>query len=361
MQKKSKTVLVADDDRTLRLMLSKMLEKNGYQVVTADRGEKSLFLALEKDIDAFLIDLNMPGLGGIEICERIRSIARYRITPIICVTSMEEDGNLSEVFAAGATDFINKPVNPVVLEARLKAHLQNVKYYNEMEQTRRYLNRYVSAKTQRMVEAYSLTGLLPSPERHKVCVMFTDVRGFTALSQRVDLEMLFERLSRNLGMQVDSVHAHGGYIDKFGGDGLMAIFDYDNAVERACRCALNIMELTRRNQKLGDKSAFDLGIGLHVGEVLIGNIGSDDHLDYSVIGETVNFASRLCSYAEPMHIDVSKEVVREVESTDLEFDEPRSVRMKGIEEPVAIYHLLCCGKDTEQSQGGKKSIAGYVS
>ena len=358
MQKKTKTVLVADDDRTLRMMLAKMLEKSGYQVVTADRGEKSLFLALEKDIDAFLIDLNMPGLGGIEICERIRSIPRYRITPVICITSMEEEGNLSEVFAAGATDFINKPVNPVVLDARLKAHLQNVRYYNEMEQTRRYLNRYVSTKTQRMVEAYSLTGLLPVPERHKVCVMFTDVRGFTALSQRVDLELLFERLSRNLGMQVDSVHAHGGYIDKFGGDGMMAIFDYDNMVERACHCALNIMDITRRNQKLGDKSAFELGIGLHVGEVLIGNIGSADHLDYSVIGETVNRASRLCNYAEPMRIDVSKEVVDEVKSTGLEFDEPKLVHMKGIEEAVAIYHLLSHGREIEQKQAGEKAFAG---
>jgi class 3 adenylate cyclase len=333
----------------MRLLLSKMLEKSGYQVQTADRGEKSLFLALEKDIDAFLIDLNMPGLGGIEICERIRSIERYRITPIICITSMDEESNLSEVFAAGATDFINKPVNPVVLHARLKAHLQKVRYYNEIEQTRRYLNRYISTKTQRMVEAYSLTGLLPVPERHKVCVMFTDVRGFTSLSRKVDLEMLFERLSKNLGMQVDSVYGHGGYIDKFGGDGLMAIFDNDNMVERACLCALNIMEITRRNQEVGDKSAFELGIGLHVGEVLIGNIGSSEHLDYSVIGETVNLASRLCNYAEPMRIDVSKDIVNEVRSSGLQFDEPKLVNMKGIDDPVAIFHLVRSKKQSEST------------
>ncbi len=339
MSKKSKTVLVAEDDRTTRLVLKKILENEGYNVVEGDRGEKSLFLALEKDIDAFLIDINMPGLSGIEICERIRSIKRYKFTPIICITSMDEEASLEEVFSAGATDFISKPANPVILKARLKAHLQKVRYYNEMEQSRLYSNRYISSKTQRIIEAYSLTGLTPAPERHKVCIMFTDVRGFTSMSQEIDLEILFEGLSKNLGMQVDAVYGFGGYIDKFAGDGLMAIFDGDDMVESACRCGLGIMDTTRRNQVSGDTSAFPLGIGIHVGDVLIGNIGSAEHLDYSVIGEVVNMASRLCSYAEPMHIDVSQDIVMQTADPDLHFDAPKYINMKGIKEPVGIYHL----------------------
>lgn len=257
----------------------------------------------------------------------------------ICITSMEEESNLEEVFSAGATDFIGKPANPIILKARLKAHLQKVRHYNEMEKSRLYLNRYISSKTQRIVEAYSLTGLLPAPERHKVCVMFTDVRGFTSMSQEIDLEILFEGLSKNLGMQVDAVYGCGGYIDKFAGDGLMAIFDDDEMIESACRCALSIMDTTRRNQTSGDTSAFPLGIGIHVGNVLIGNIGSAEHLDYSVIGEAVNMASRLCSYAEPMHIDVSQDIVTQAKDQDLHFDVPKYINMKGIKEPVGIYHL----------------------
>ena len=126
MIKKTKTILIAEDDRTTRLVMKKVLENEGYNVIEGDRGEKSLFLALEKDVDAFLIDINMPGLSGIEICERIRSIARYKFTPIICITSMEEESNLEEVFSAGATDFISKPANPIILKARLKAHLLDV-------------------------------------------------------------------------------------------------------------------------------------------------------------------------------------------------------------------------------------------
>ena len=339
MNKKIKTILVAEDDRTTRTVIKKVLENDGYNVIEGDRGEKSLFLALEKEVDAFLIDINMPGLSGIEICERIRSIERYKFTPIICITSLGEESNLEEVFASGATDFISKPANPIILKARLKAHLNNVKHYNEMEQSRRYMNRYVSSKTQRIVEAYSLTGLLPAPERHTLCIMFTDVRGFTAMSQQVSLEILFEGLSKNLGRQVDAVYGYSGYIDKFAGDGLMAIFEGDEMVENACRCALSIMETTKRNQDVGDRSAFPLGIGIHVGEVLIGNIGSAEHLDYSVIGEAVNMASRLCSYAEPMHIDVSEDIAGLLNAHDLGFDDPKHITMKGIEEPVGIYHL----------------------
>jgi adenylate cyclase len=339
LNKKIKTILVAEDDRTTRSVIKKVLENDGYNVIEGDRGEKSLFLALEKDVDAFLIDINMPGLSGIEICERIRSIDRYKFTPIICITSLGEESNLEEVFASGATDFISKPANPIILKARLKAHLNKVKHFNEMEQSRRYMNRYVSSKTQRIVEAYSLTGLLPAPERHTVCIMFTDVRGFTAMSQQISLEILFEGLSKNLGMQVDAVYGYSGYIDKFAGDGLMAIFEGDEMVENACRCALSIMETTRRNQAVGDRSAFPLGIGIHVGEVLIGNIGSAEHLDYSVIGESVNMASRLCSYAEPMHIDVSEQIAGLLNAHDLGFDDPKYITMKGIEEPVGIYHL----------------------
>jgi len=339
MPARNKTILVTDDDRTTRLLVSRMLENDGYKVELADRGEKTLFIALEKNIDAFLIDLRMPGLNGIEICQRLRSIPRYKMSPIMCITSMEDDSNLREMFAAGATDYIIKPVNPVVLKSRLQAHLQKVEYFFEVERTRRYLNRYLSTKTQRMVEAYSLTGMLPAPERHEVCVMFTDVRGFSSMSREMELDTLFDGLSNFLGMQVSAVYNHGGYIDKFGGDGLMAIFDCENMVENACRCALHINETTMRNQEMGDQSAFPLGIGIHVGEVLTGNIGSSEHLDYSVIGETVNLASRLCSNAEKMKIDVSEAVVRATEGTDLHFGPPKYVNIKGYTEQVPIYQL----------------------
>ncbi len=341
MRKAQTTVLVADDDATTRSVLSKMLENSGYRVLTADRGEKCLFLALEKKIDAFLIDINMPGLSGLEICKRIRSMDRYKVTPIIFITSMEQHSDLSEAFDAGATDFINKPANQIVLNARLRSHLQKVEYFRELEQIRIYSNRYMSTRTRRMVEAYSTTGLRPAPELHDVCIMFTDIRGFTSLSHQIDLETLFEGLSNHLGMQVDKVYKYGGYIDKFGGDGLMAIFDGDDMAIQAGYCALEIIESSMKFMKIANEHDLPVGIGIHYGEVMIGNIGSSEHLDYSAIGETVNIAARLCGHADPMHINVSEDLIRIAKADpELQFSSPTLVKLKGLDVPMPVSQLF---------------------
>lgn len=335
------TVLVADDDATVRAVLSKILENAGYRVLTADRGEKCLFLALEKKIDAFLVDINMPGLNGIEICKRVRAMDRYKVTPVIFITSMDEHSKLSEVFDAGATDFINKPASQIELIARLQAHLQRVEYFRELEQIRNYSNHYISTRTRRMVEAYSTTGLRPVPELHKVCIMFTDIRGFTSLSHQVGLETLFQGLSNHLGMQVDKVHKYGGYIDKFGGDGLMAIFDGDDMAVEACYCALDIIESSEKFMKIANQHDLPVGIGIHYGEVMIGNIGSAEHLDYSAIGETVNIAARLCGHAGPMNINFSEDLFRYARvDSHLQFTPPISVKLKGLDAPIPVFQLL---------------------
>ena len=341
---RKKTVVVADDDRTVRTVLAKMLDTEEFRVEQADRGERCLFLALEKPVDAFLIDIKMPGLSGIELCRRLRSMERYRIAPIMFITSEETIENLSEGFAAGGTDLILKPVNPVVLHARLNAHLERVRYFNEMERARDYLKRYISSRTQLIVEAYSMTGVVPMPEHAEVCVMFSDVRGFTNLSRVIGIEDLFDNLSRLLGMQVDTVHRHNGYIDKFGGDGIMAIFDREDMVENACRCALEILGAARAMQQGGDGPALPLGIGIAKGEVMIGNIGSPEHLDYSAIGETVNLAARLCGHAKAGQVLVSSSVQATLaEDSEFSFGRGAAVDIKGFVDPVTVHALRVPG------------------
>ncbi len=331
------TVLLADDDQTTRMVLSAILESQGYLVDTAERGEKCLFLALENNYDAILVDINMPGIGGIDLCKRLRELARYKMVPIIFITSMDEESSLTEAFSAGASDFITKPVNPVVLAARLKNHLDKKQYFDELERVRHYLNRYISLRTQRMVEAYSLTGLLPTPELHQVCVMFTDIRGSTEMSRTIDLDVLFARISQTLGRQVDMVSQFNGYIDKFGGDGLMAIFDGAQSAINASRCAQMILKTENKESD----EPLPIGIGLHYGPVLIGNIGSDEHLDYSALGETVNLASRICEHAKSMHIDMSQQVVDKLKGiSDFTFGEIDAVMFRGFNDATLVHTLL---------------------
>ena len=336
----AKTILVADDDRTVRAVLTRILEADGFKVMQAERGEKCLFLSMEKSIDGFLVDLNMPGLDGVELCRRLRALERHKLTPIICVPGNDDDASVSRAFAAGADDFIAKPVNPTTLRARLSGHLQKMDYMKEMERVRKNLHRYISRRTQTMVEAYSITGVLPVPEQQDVCVLFSDVRGFTQLSQELEPTTLFNILSHHLGMQVDCVYRHGGYIDKFAGDGIMAVFDSDDRVAEACRCALEIMEITQSKSMGRNERMLGLGIGIHTGTALVGNIGSDKHLDYSVIGETVNLAARLCGCAEPLSIVVSDKIVAAAEmEADLFFTAPCAVKVRGLREPVTVFNV----------------------
>lgn len=336
-----RNVLLVSHDPATGEQLRKTLGRAGLDVIVSEDVEQGLFSALQKDVDAFLIDAELPEVGGVALCQRLRMIDRYQFTPTMMLTPSSEESHLEALFAAGADDFVTTPVNPTVLVARLRTQMQRMDYLHEVERVRANLNRYVSTRTQRLVEAYTVTGVLPGPEEREVCVMFVDVRGFAAMARQTKPTALFRMLSRHLGMQVDYVYQHAGYVDRLGGDGIVAIFDGNDMVIDACRCALDIVEASRQGPTHVDLDpVLPIGIGLHVGPVLIGNIGSSEHLDYSAIGETVNLAARLCGQADAMEVVVSEEVACMASAeAALELGDPREVNLKGLRDSMSVRAL----------------------
>lgn len=335
--KSVRTVLLAEQDISIRKMLEDILRAQGFKTLVADTFERCVFIALQKEIDAFLVDLELPGGEPVELCARLRDIDRYKRTPIIFTTASSTSEQLLNAFEAGADDILEKPINPVIAAARLRGHLQRMDYLREMERVRASLSRYISTRTQQMVEHQATFGASTEPEERVVCVLFSDVRGFTALSRDMAPNALFRMLSRHLAMQVDCVYRRGGYVDKFGGDGIMAIFDSHGGAVEACHCALEIMETTRFGGSHDGPPILPLGIGLNLGPVLIGNIGSEEHLDYSAIGETVNLAARLCGSAPPMSVVASETIVSAASADDgLDFVDRRSVSVRGIRDPITV-------------------------
>jgi adenylate cyclase len=335
-----KTVLIVDDQSTARGVVRRMLERASYRVTEAQNGEQALALAATSAVDALVLDLKMPGIGGIETCRRLRATPRHRMTPILVVTALHERQALTAAFGAGCDDFIPKPIEPVVLEARLHSHLQRAELYLQLERVRSSLNRYLSPRTRQIAEQYSESGVVPAPQQVDVCVLFTDIRVFTQLSQDIEAERLFALLSGQLAAQVDLVYRHGGYVDKYAGDGIMAVFEGEGRALRSCLCALDIIAQARRASREAGERLVAVGCGMHQGPAVIGNIGSPEHLDYSVIGESVNLAARLCGFAEPMSIIVSDSVQRAVQGgVQLSFDRPRSVVVKGFRQRVTVSEL----------------------
>ncbi|PWG64920.1 adenylate/guanylate cyclase domain-containing response regulator [Sediminicurvatus halobius] len=338
----SPIVLVVDDDPASRRALSRILEAAGYRTkLMGSMAAVRRYLARQEP-DAFVLSAEMDGIDGIELCWRLREDERFRMTPILVATSSEDRYLLRSAFTAGADDFLVKPLEPLVVVARLGGLLKKREYYKQLEAARAELARYVSPRIRTLIERRldSREPMQTAPTLEDVCILFSDIRGFTALSQTIDPPTLFRTVSEHLGVQVDCVYRHGGYVDKFGGDGLMAVFDGERMGEKACRCALDIIDRVGVLKPPGCSGAVPIGIGIHAGPVVLGNIGTGEHLDYTAIGESVNVAARLCGYAEPQSVIVSEALRERVgDPRALDFREPRSVQVRGVSEPVLLYHL----------------------
>jgi adenylate cyclase len=334
------TILIVDDDESVRETLSEVLRVAGYDTIETASGEEAIAIATSRHIDSFLLDMEMPHMSGVEVCRTIRRLGNYRTTPIIFVTGVEENWGLAEAFNAGADDLISKPPNAHVIRARLKGHLQRMEYFQRLERARIVLQQYLSKRTLEVVETASLTGTLRPPEERDLAICFTDMRNFTAFAEEMEPSKLFDLVSSLLAEQVDIVHKNGGYVDKFGGDGVMAIFDGPDMVLQSCVCALDILDSEGIQNATTAEDIRRFGIGIHTGRAVIGNIGSPEHLDYSAIGNAVNLAARLCGQAEATSIVVSK-AVRDAVPKDapLVFHSERKVAIRGVREPVTIYTL----------------------
>lgn len=346
--KRQNRVMVVDNHQASMAALTRILESAGFAVTAVASTEQAL-VAAEDVPDAFIVDVELPGIDGFELCQRLRQDPRYRFTPIIMMTDLEQGAILRRAFAAGCDDFLNKPLEPIVVIARLTGQLQKYEIFAQLDRVRRNLARYISPRLRRLIEQSCSSGdQLPAQQR-EVCILFSDIRGFTALSQTIPAPMLFSTISRQLGTQVDIVYRHRGYVDKFGGDGIMAVFDSESMAWDACRCALEIMRQTERLH-LEDEPPMPVGIGIHMGTVVEGNIGSGEHLDFSVIGNTVNLAARLCGYAHSRDIIVS-EHVREAVGSDAEmhFVEPQQAHIRGLRNPIRLYRLVG-GGEAEREQ-----------
>lgn len=335
-----KSILVVDDMESLRVLIGGLLAQTGATVFQAKSGDEALRIVASQSIDAFVMDIQMPGMSGIDLCRSIRAMDRHAATPILFITALDETRALEEALRAGGDDFIHKPIHLVVLRARLNNLLLRTAYLRQAQMMSLSLQRYVSPRTEEIARIYAQTGVLPPPKRQDVCILFSDVRGFTELSNDMEPEALMEVLSGHMGTLVPLVYEHGGYVDKFAGDGLMAVFDGEERERKACECALEMLDASRRHLASEGLKIHQMGIGIHAGDAVIGNLGSSRHLDYTLIGKTVNLAARLCSMAQSLSIVVSRSVRDRLQGQHgLRFVNERHATIKGFKEPMAVYDL----------------------
>lgn len=200
------------------------------------------------------------------------------------------------------------------------------------------LMKFVSRGTVSAIQSAHENGMHRGGERRRVSVIFTDIRGYTEFSERVPPEVVIEALNSYFDVQTEIVEKHGGDIDKFVGDALVAVFEGDGMERRAVACAVEITEaMTRLLDQYPDYN-LHVGIGVASGEVVVGAMGARERMDFTVLGSTVNLSARLCSKAAPEQVLIdraTRDAAAGLENIRFETLEP--IPLKGYAEPVANY------------------------
>jgi adenylate cyclase len=291
-------LLVADDNKVNRLLLTRSLELQGHRVATAENGQIALQMLTDRlgdgGFDLLLLDIEMPELNGFQVLERLKLDLQLRDLPVIVTSSMEGIENIVRCVELGAEDYLPKPVNAVLLKARINASLEKKRLRDQQKElVRRFATSEVAQDMQQ--SGFALGG------RHvHGTVMFSDIRGFTALVEQQPPEETIELLNTYYTLMFEAITGHGGVVNQMVGDGLMAIFgaplplaDHASAAVRAALEMIELIGLFNVERVAQGKAQIEIGIGIATGEMVAGYTGTQARATYTCIGDTVNLAARL--------------------------------------------------------------------
>jgi len=296
-------ILIVDDDALNRRLLEKNLHNDGHQTTDVDNGFAALSAIEEHHPDVVLLDIEMPGLDGIEVLERIKSDPRTRHIPVIMISGVDDSDSLVRCLEAGADDFLPKPFDPLIFRARIGAGLNRKRLMDlEQEEVRNVFTRFLPEPI--AAEMLARSDGVPSIRAVRLwaTVMFVDLRGFTTFAETQPVEQVIDVLHRYQATMSDAVLDHGGTLVDYLGDGLYAAFGAPiEVVDHADRAVAAAKEMVTirltdlngwlRAEGLGE--GFRMGIGLNSGRVMSGTTGTSRRMEYAVIGDTVNTAARI--------------------------------------------------------------------
>jgi len=287
-------LLVTDDNKVNRLLLTRSLELQGHRVASAENGRIALEMLRAEAFDLMLLDMEMPEMDGFQVLEQLAGDTKLKDFPVIVTSSLEGVAHVVRCLELGADDYLHKPVNPVILKARIGSSLEKKRLRDQQkEMIRRFATSEVADDLQQ--SGFALGG-----RRVTATVMFSDIRGFTSLVESQPPEETIELLNTYYTLMFEAISAHGGVVNQMIGDGLMAIFGAPLPVPEpplaAVRAALDMMEMIElfnvERTPLG-KAPIRIGIGIASGEMVAGYTGTQTRATYTCIGDTVNLAARL--------------------------------------------------------------------
>ncbi len=306
-------ILVADDEADLETLIKqkfrqKIREKE-YEFVFAINGLDALEkLKLHPDVDIVLSDINMPEMDGLTLLSKLNEGSP--LIKSVIVSAYGDMDNIRTAMNRGAFDFITKPINFEDLNITMEktiSHVTHIKDTLRAVKENNILKMYVDETVLNFMGSREYETSLMANETLEATVAFIDICSFTSISEKESADTVVQLLNEYFDIIVKEIIAQGGYIDKFIGDAIMAVFRGEFHLDRALDASLAVRNKIANLPK-GQKFSPNVSIGINSGEMISGNIGSATlkRLDYTVIGDTVNTAQRLQSAAEPGQIVINE-------------------------------------------------------
>jgi adenylate cyclase len=341
MVESSARLLIVDDNKVNRLLLSRSVELLGYHASVAENGKIAMERLINETFDLLLLDIEMPEMDGFEVLEAIKLAPALRDLPVIVTSSVEGIANVVRCIELGAEDYLSKPVNPVLLKARLSSGLEKKRLRDEQKVL---LERFATSEVALDLQE---SGFALGGRRVHASVLFCDIRGFTALSENQSPEETIELLNIFYTLMFEAINAHGGIVTLMIGDGLMALFGapqpLENPAQNAVSAAQDMLAMIEQfnlDRVAGGKSEIRIGIGIATGEVVAGYAGTQQRATYTCIGNKVNLAARLESHTKVVgcEILIDNDTRNALDQTTV-LRTIRQVQFKGISDPLDVYSV----------------------
>lgn len=361
------TILVVDDQEESREILRRYLHQHSHTVLEAESA-KDMFAIMddndEHDIDLILLDLILPEMDGYELLLQLKHHPIWRAIPVIVVSGNKETERVIRCIEAGAEDYLFKPFNPVLLQARISAGIDRKRWHDREQEYRIELERnqrFIRSVFGRYLSNEIVDALLEDPEglhlggsQRRVTVMMADIRGFTTIAEQMPPHRVVRLLNNYLGEMTEIIMAYNGTVDEFIGDAILAIFgapiSRHDDTDRAIHCALEMQKAMKKINAINaseDLPQIEMGISLNTGLVVAGNIGSEKRAKYGVVGHTVNQTARIEEHCEAGSILISESTLEHADST-LSIGNSKTIKAKGILKEIKIFELQAAKANTEE-------------
>lgn len=322
-------ILIVDDEEPNLFLMEELLRIEGYVTQSARSGEAAIAQAQRDRPQLILLDVMMPGMDGFEVCEQLRKDPALKTIPILFLTALDDDRSRLRGIKAMGDDYLTKPINSDLvltkIEALLKLNaLRNEAHEKALADQVRALQVAKQQHRQQMMAAWKISETLSEkfhlfvPEQFlnriaprglesiqvgnatesAVTVLFCDIRDFTSIVETQNAQETFHWLNAFFEELNQAVTENGGFIDKYLGDAVMAVFDHTDChvlegVKAAIAMGDRLKQFNETRHQFGLSAPIEIGIGLHTGIGVIGTLGANQRIDPTVVGDVVNTASRL--------------------------------------------------------------------